>query len=109
MLLYLPDSFIPSFAKSVKAILLPSGFGKNPEPTTPLATATYVLPFCKTTGIFFIVSLTDVLFAGAIPIFNVTSAGTVTKGVAVLKAKLSNKRSPFTYTSTSFAKGSAAL
>jgi hypothetical protein len=41
---------------------------------------------------FLIVSLTEVLVDGAIPILRVTSAGTSINGVAVLNVKLSRSK-----------------
>ena len=46
------------------------------------------------------VSATEVLLPGAISIVIATLAGASIKGVAVLKAKSSNKISPLRYTST---------
>ena len=58
--------------------------------------ATYRWPEVSTNEKFFKVSFTEVLFDAAIPIFTVLPAGSVTNGVAVRNAKLSNVSVPFT-------------
>ena len=81
----------------MKPVDLPSGFtAKFPGVNTPFATAKYLPLFARVTWKLTRVSFALVEVDGATPIFKTTSAGTSTKGVAVLNLKSSSNKAPLT-------------
>ena len=80
----------------MKAVEIPFGFEANDEGfKTPFATAIYLSPETSVTGNVAIISEAEELLGGATPTLIVPD-GNERKGVASLKAKLSNVKLPST-------------